>query len=283
MNNFVEEFTIFLRAEKGLALNTIESYERDVRKLATFLEKECLSQDSLYRFLSQLKKQGYASSSIARCMISLRIFFRFLFRENYVDQNFSHYVETPKIWQLIPDVLTQGEIVRLLQTPDPSTLLGARDRAILEVFYASGLRCSELCQLKIEDVSDTQVRVLGKGGRERIVPIGTKAIEALDHYLLCFRDQHEGSKLFLSQRGRPLDRIAVWKMIKRRAKEAGILKNIFPHTLRHSFATHLLEEGAELRVIQEMLGHATIATTDRYTHISRSHVQAAFEKFHPKK
>lgn len=200
-----------------------------------------------------------------------------------IANNVTLYLESPKIWQLIPEVLSVEEMERLLAQPDPETNVGSRDRAILEMLYGSGLRVSEVCGLKIHDVDDKFVKVFGKGSKERVVPVGAKAIEAVDHYLARFRDQTDSSRqqaLFVNQRGKPIDRIFVWKMIKRYANEAGIVKNISPHTLRHSFATHLLDNGADLRVIQEMLGHASISSTDRYTHISKSRLHEAFGKFH---
>jgi integrase/recombinase XerD len=178
-------------------------------------------------------------------------------------------------------VLTIEEVSRFLQAPDIETPMGARDQAIFLVMYASGLRASELCGLNTSDVSDDQVRVRGKGNKERVIPIAASAVAAVDHYLAKFRTEGDGP-LFLSSQGRRMDRVALWERVKFYAKKAGISKPISPHTLRHSFATHLLENGADLRVIQEMLGHANIATTDRYTHVSRKHLHEAFEKFHPK-
>ena len=272
----LEEFIVYLRSEKGLSANTIECYERDIKELIHFLEGRKLNIELLYEFLSNL---NLASSSLGRTMIALRVFFRFLLRENLIDVDMTAYFETPKMWQLVPEVLTQKEVERLLLAPSLTGVVGLRDCAILEVLYASGLRVSELCQLKIQDVQDESVRVLGKGNKERLVPIGKKALEAVDRYLATRNDQNK--LLFLSMRGKKLDRIAIWRMIKKRAIQAGIVKKISPHTLRHSFATHLLENGAELRVIQEMLGHATIATTDRYTHVSRQAVQNSFNRFSP--
>ncbi len=276
MQEQLEEFILYITSEKGLAPNTIECYQRDIQKLITFLEGRALTIELLYEFLSNLQ---LASSSLGRTMISLRVFFRFLLREKLIEVDMTAYFETPKMWQLIPEVMTQAEVERLLEIPPPSGFIGLRDRALLEVLYASGLRVSELCQLKIQNVSDTAVRVMGKGSKERMVPIGRKAIEAVDRYLAV--RENESPILFLSRNGKPLDRVLVWRMIKKRALEAGIIKTISPHTLRHSFATHLLEGGAELRVIQEMLGHATIATTDRYTHVSRKAVQNSFNLYTP--
>lgn len=209
--------------------------------------------------------------------MAIKAFFRFLKREGVVEVNVAMYLDSPKLWQLIPEVLSLKEIEALLEISE----IGQRDRAILELLYGSGLRVSELCGLKMQDVDDTFVRVRGKGGKERVVPIGTRAIEALDAYL-AHRDDEQGW-LFLSKRGKQLDRTAVWKRIKVMAERAGITKTISPHTLRHSFATHLLDGGADLRIIQEMLGHSSIGTTDRYTHVSHKRLQAAFEQHSPER
>lgn len=194
-------------------------------------------------------------------------------------------LDTPKLWQLLPDILSTEELEKLFLQPDLETKRGIRDRAVLELLYATGMRVSEACNLEIYDVNDDVVRVLGKGSKERIVPISKRACEAVDRYLTQVRDHFDSEtekKLFLSMKGKPLDRIAVWKMIKAYAKKAGIAKNIFPHALRHSFASHLLDGGADLRIIQEMLGHANIASTDRYTHVSLTQIQKTFSTHHPR-
>ncbi|MCC5832815.1 MAG: tyrosine recombinase XerD [Chlamydiales bacterium] len=278
--NYLDDFIAYLRSEKGLSSNTIEAYERDIR---TFLMRHPISVEAIVRHLSDLKMRGYASSSISRALIALKVFLRFLFREGILEQNLSVLLETPKLWQLIPEVMTQDEVNRLLEAPDSKTPAGARDRAILEVLYGSGLRVSEVCSLSLYSIDERSVRVTGKGGKERVVPIGCAALQAVDYYLTRFRDRFKGDALFLTNRGNPIDRITVWKMIKKYAKKANIQKIISPHTLRHSFATHLLDNGADLRIIQEMLGHSHIASTDRYTHVSQSRLQSAFSKFHPRK
>jgi integrase/recombinase XerD len=290
MQRDIEDFATYLLAEKGLSLHTLEAYRRDIQRFLAFL-KPCLlrrwsdvQQQHIIDFLSEQKKHDYAPASISRTLIAIKVFFRFLKREGIVTHNVSLLLDTPKIWQLIPDVLSLEEIERLLKAPDPSTPKGARDRAILEVLYASGLRVSELCQLKIGDVDDIYVRVKGKGGKERIVPIGSQAIQAIDHYL-AFRDGvavERQDALFVGRGNQPIDRITVWSLVKRYASQAGMTKTIFPHTFRHTFATHLLDNGADLRVIQEMLGHAHISSTDRYTHVSCAHLHDAFQKCHPR-
>ncbi len=195
------------------------------------------------------------------------------------------FLETPKMWQLIPEVLEMEEVDALLKQPNPEDPMGARDAAILELLYATGMRVSELCSLRLQDLSDSFVKVRGKGKKERLIPVGKKAICAVDHYLLHFRKEKEetDAPLFVSLKGKPIDRVTVWRQIRRYARLAKIVKPISPHTLRHSFATHLLENGADLRLIQEMLGHEDIGTTDRYTHVSGRRLRDAFHKFHPRR
>jgi integrase/recombinase XerD len=287
----LQDFVLYIRSEKGLSQHTIEAYQRDLRTFLHFLEQmgvieiNKLTQEAVIAFLASLKEQNYATATISRACISIKVLCRFLKREGILLCNPVLYLETPKLWQLIPEVLTYEEIELMLQQPDLSTAQGARDRAILEVLYASGLRVSELCSLTLYDVDDHFIRVMGKGGKERLVPLGKEALSAVDGYLTNFRGQWESDKqraLFVTRRGTPIDRVMVWRRIKHYGRLAGIQKTISPHTLRHSFATHLLDNGADLRVIQEMLGHASIASTDRYTHISRTHLQEAFQACHPR-
>lgn len=290
MNREIADFAIYLLSEKGLSHNTLEAYQRDICTFQKFLKAQCVeqwkgvSQQNIVDFLSFKKGYEYAPASISRALIAIKVFFRFLTREKIIHQNVAHLMETPKIWQLIPDVLSLQEMEKLLQQPDPSTEKGARDQAILELLYASGLRVSELCQLNISDVDDDSVHVKGKGGKERIVPMGRKAAAAIDHYL-AFRDHQAAERkdaLFLGRGRRAINRLTVWALVKGFAKKAGITKTISPHTFRHSFATHLLDKGADLRIIQEMLGHASIESTDRYTHISCHLLQEAFQTLHPR-
>lgn len=287
----IDDFLMFISSEKGLSMNTVGAYQRDVKSFVNFIHSQNVmlfqqvTQEHIVSFLTYLKSKRYASSSIGRALIAIKVLFRFLKREGITQENVAYYLETPKLWQLIPAVLNCEEVEKLLNIPDDSTLLGARDKAIIEVLYGSGLRVSEICRLGLYDVGDEFVRVMGKGSKERMVPIGKKAIQAIDHYL-NFRDNSNGNRsqpLFVSKTGRQIDRLTVWKMIKFYAKKAGISKNISPHTLRHSFATHLLDNGADLRVIQDMLGHASISSTDRYTHISKSHLREAFNNCHPRR
>lgn len=291
MNQILDDFLAYIASEKGLSQNTIAAYGSDIAAFSTFLKSKYIFSydkveiDHIVQFLSLQKQLGYAVASLCRSLISIKVLFRFLSREKIVPVNIGMFLKTPKLWQLIPEVLSYSEVEELLRQPDISTHNGARDKAILEVLYASGLRVSEVCSLNIYSVDDSFVRVIGKGSKERLVPIGQPAIEAIDHYLEHYRSQTDSEKqqaLFISKFGKRIDRIAIWKMIKDYAQKANITKNISPHTLRHSFATHLLDNGADLRIIQEMLGHASIGSTDRYTHVSRSRLQQSFEAFHPR-
>jgi integrase/recombinase XerD len=285
------DFLAHLRSERALSPHTVAAYGRDLEMFVERLKaegKEEISEVSgadLIAFLSRLKEQGYASSSVCRALVAVKVFFRFLKREKLITQDPTAHLDSPKLWQLIPEVLSYCEVDQLLKCPDPSDPIGARDRAIFEVIYASGLRVSEVCGLNLFDIGENTVRVMGKGGKERIVPIAQTAIDAVDHYLIHFRgvvSEDRDLPLFVTVRGKRVDRTLIWQRIKHYGKIAGISKVISPHTLRHSFATHLLENGADLRVIQEMLGHANIATTDRYTHVSQKHLSQAFANFHPR-
>jgi len=286
-----EDFFSYLSSERGLSANTLQAYGRDIALVQKYLLEQGLrdwkeaNSDLLIGFLAHLKERGLASSTLARIVVAIKVFFRFLKREKWLSNDPSEYLEGPKLWLLLPDVLSKEEVERLLFAPEEKTHVGARDRAILELLYASGLRVSELCGLNISDVGEESVRVKGKGGKERIIPVGEAALLAIDYYLLHFRDaagKEENVALFLSGRGKRMDRILVWKQIKNYAKKVSITKRVSPHTLRHCFATHLLENGADLRVIQEMLGHASIATTDRYTHLNQRYLKEAFAAFHPR-
>lgn len=286
-----EDFYLYIASEKGLAQNSIAAYRRDIGAFVEFLNGLTIDnfnkvvQEHIIQFLAELKEKEYATSSISRALIAIKVLFRFLRRERYVTKNVTVYLESPKLWQLIPNTLNHTEIEKLLAAPNPKTSLGARDCAILETLYATGIRVSELCKLEIYDIDDTFCRVLGKGGKERLVPIGAQAVQAIDNYLATARSNYDSEKLrtlFLTRTGAPIDRVTIWRMIKTHVKTAGITKSISPHSLRHSFATHLLDGGADLRVIQEMLGHSSIDSTDRYTHASKSHIQEAFDAFHPK-
>jgi integrase/recombinase XerD len=288
MQMAIVDFLSYIASEKGLSQNTVESYRLDLEQFQEFLKQKGVAgysqvtQEHLIAHLGFLKNRQYASSSLCRHLVAIKVFFRFLKRERLIEENAAALLDSPKLWQQVPDVLSYEEIDRLLEQPKTDQRIGARDKAILEVMYASGLRVSEVCGLNIQDVDDTFVKVKGKGGKERLVPIAKEAVEAVDNYLGRFRPDTPEKALFLSKSGKRIDRMTVWNQVKRYAKLAGIAKAISPHTLRHSFATHLLENGADLRVIQEMLGHSSIGTTDRYTHISQKHLTKAFQEFHPR-
>ncbi|MDR3624369.1 MAG: site-specific tyrosine recombinase XerD [Chlamydiales bacterium] len=285
------DFLSYIASEKGASINTLQAYGNDIKQFTLLLESlniidfQQVSTEHIIQFLKTMQNKNYASASICRALIAIKVLFRFLKREQMIKINVTEHLESPKLWQLVPEVLSESEVEILLSIPNQATYLGARNLSILELLYSSGLRVSELCSLTIYNIDDTFIKVMGKGRKERLVPIGKKALQAIDYYLLNFRDLHPSGKessLFLTKRGKPIERFAVWKMIKSYAKKANITKNISPHTLRHSFATHLLDNGADLRVIQEFLGHSNIATTDRYTHISQKHLQDSFYKYHPR-
>jgi len=270
-------FLAYIASERGLSPNTVAAYERDLTRFAaSVVALTEVTSGAILAHLAHLQSIGLSSASRSRALMAIKGLFRFLKKEGLVQSNPALHLEGPKLWQLVPEVLSVEEASRLLERPAV-----ARDRAILELLYAAGLRVSELCALDIHDLDEGDVRVMGKGGKERLVPVHQRAVDAVDRYLLE-RDDEEPA-LFLSKRGRRIERGAVWSMVKRYAKESGIKRPISPHTFRHSFATHLLDGGADLRVIQELLGHSSIATTDRYTHVSQAKLQDAFERFHPRK
>ncbi|NGX34833.1 MAG: Tyrosine recombinase XerD [Candidatus Anoxychlamydiales bacterium] len=284
----ITAFLAYIETEKGLSSNTVEAYFRDIRYFKNFLYKKSINkfkdvkQVDIVEYLSFLKTK-YVASSIYRSFIAIKVLFRFLKKENVIKTDITLYLDLPKIWQLLPAVMTPKEVDSLLNQIKIDDFVGARDKAILELLYATGIRVSECSSLKILDVNDDFVKVTGKGKKQRIVPIGKKAISAIDHYLLNFRNEIKKiDYLFISKNGKKIDRITIYNRVKIYAKAAKIKKNISPHTLRHSFATHLLENGADLRLIQDMLGHADISTTDRYTHISKAHLKKSFESFHPR-
>lgn len=291
MDRAVDDFILYIASEKILSPNTLEAYQRDLGELVRRLDQlgvrsiSAIEPQHIVRILGDLNHLGYASSTVYRFLMAVKVFMRFLKREEYTDKNISLYLDTPKVWQLIPEVLTTDEVDRLLEAPDGATPFGARDGAILRTLYSSGLRVGELCGIGIHDVTDQFIRVMGKGSKERLVPINGGALAAIDHYLVHFRerwDSRQQKTLFVTKSGRAIDRVTVWRMIKKYGALVGLQKTISPHTLRHSFATHLLDNGADLRLIQDMLGHADISSTDRYTHVSQRQVKEAFAAFHPR-
>ena len=290
----VEPFVDYLRFERGLSEQTISAYRHDVLRMTAFAVRlgrtgpEQLTTGDLRRFLLELKDLELAPSSIARNVSALRTYFAFLLDENLVVADPSERIEPPKGWRSLPEVLTVAEIEALLGSPDPSHPLAWRDLAMLEFAYASGVRVSELIGLELRHLvlDEEYASVYGKGAKERLVPIGRRAIGTLAIYLRETRPRLEKGrgegKVFLNARGRPLTRMGVWKILRAHAERAGLTKTISPHTLRHSFATHLLEGGADLVAVQEMLGHADISTTQVYTHVDRRYLAEVHRSFHPR-
>lgn len=289
-----EEFMNYLSVEKGLAQNTLESYERDLRQYCEFLGKKQeggvvkATQDTILSYVTLLKRRGYNPSTISRKLASLRGFYRYLSREQYIEKDPTFNLTSPKLEKHLPTVLTVDEVNALLEMPDTTTPTGQRDKAMLEVLYATGVRVSELISIRSSDVNLDMgyIRCFGKGSKERIIPLGTAAQKWTHGYMTDGRVRllrgQESDVLFLNHRGGKLTRQGFWKIIKKYAKEAGIKKEITPHTIRHSFATHLLENGADLRSVQEMLGHADISTTQVYTHLTRGKLREIYDKAHPR-
>jgi integrase/recombinase XerD len=287
-------FADFLALEQGSSPRTSEAYRRDVERLVGYLVTKGASAPAdissrlLREFVYHLKDLGLAPASIRRNVSSVRTYFRFLLADGHVVRDPSERLETPKRWRSLPDVLSVEEVARLLAAPSLDDPLAFRDRALLELAYGAGLRVSEWIGLPTRDVllEEALVRVFGKGSKERLVPIGRSAIAAVAIYIRELRPRIERGEgrglLFLNARGRPLTRMGAWKILRRQVDKAGITKHVSPHTLRHSFATHLLEGGADLRAVQEMLGHADISTTQIYTHVDREYLRTVHKQFHPR-
>jgi integrase/recombinase XerD len=292
----LKDFTHYLLVEKGLAKNTLVSYQRDLKHYIQFLEnvEELKSLNEVKRinivqFLGYLKDQNKSSKTIARHVASIRSFHQFLLRDKVTDQDPSVHLDSPQMERTLPKVLSLEEVEALLEAPDDSIPLGLRDKAMLEILYATGIRVSELISLQIDDVHLTMgfVRCIGKGNKERIIPIGKAAINVLENYLENGRPKlrskkHHDDSLFLNHHGKGLSRQGFWKILKGLSLKARIEKKLTPHTLRHSFATHLLENGADLRAVQEMLGHADISTTQIYTHVTKTRLKDVYSQFHPR-
>lgn len=290
----LERFHDHLSVEKGASPRTNEAYLRDVARFATFcLTKRALTPASasarvLREYVYHLKDLGLSPSSIRRNVSAVRSYFRFMLGEGELVRDPSERLEAPKRWRTLPEVLTVDEADKLLAAPSLDEPLAFRDRAMLELAYGAGLRVSEWISLSVRDVlmEDHLVRVFGKGSKERLVPIGRKAIGAVAIYVRELRPRLErgGGKgiLFLNARGEPLSRMGAWKILRKYVEIAGITKPVSPHTLRHSFATHLLEGGADLRAVQEMLGHSDISTTQIYTHVDREYLRSVHRQFHPR-
>jgi integrase/recombinase XerD len=294
MEGDIADFLQFITIDQGRAMNTVQSYRRDLEQYYTYIKEEMqilswddVDQQLVIQYLYFLKDKGRTTATLARQLSSIRAFCRFLMREKRTSHDPSYMVDTPKIERQMPKVLSTAEIDQLLASPEKGTPKGMRDEAMLEVIYAAGLRVTELIQLNVNDIQLSMgfLRCVGRG-KERIIPLGKPAIRALEVYLENgrgrFLKNEETEALFLNQRGERLTRQGFWKILKGLQIEAGIEKEITPHTLRHSFATHLLENGADIRAVQEMLGHADISTTQLYSRVSKQRLKDIYSTYHPR-
>ncbi|MCD6193856.1 MAG: site-specific tyrosine recombinase XerD [Candidatus Aminicenantes bacterium] len=288
----VQLFLEYLTVEKGLAPNTISAYSQDLAKFTQYLNQKKLflskiQEHEITFFIRQLSRRGLSPKTIARCLSSLKSFFRWMVLEGYLKKNPAASFSAPKAWKSLPEFLTVEEVEKLLRQPDLKTPVGLRDRALLELMYATGLRVSEVIELRVDDLRFDEGFLIcrGKGNKERIVPVGQTALFHVQGYISQVRPlwlKKGSSKLFLSSWGKGLTRQAVWKIIRKYCLRAGIKTKVSPHILRHSFATHLLERGADLRSVQLMLGHSQITTTQIYTHVTQARLRKVYDQFHPR-
>jgi integrase/recombinase XerD len=295
MEIFLREYLSSLELERNLSVNTIKSYRTDLNSLINFLKGKKIKDPSeitfqhLTSFFKVISKLELSSRSSARYYSSIKGFFKYLFANGYLEKNPMERLSAPKISKGLPIVLNLNEVEKILDCPDTSTKLGLRDKALLETFYACGLRVSEMINLKVADLflNEEIIRVFGKGSKERLIPIGSSAIKWIEEYLiksrpLLVKKTKSENYLYLNSRGTKLSRMGIWKIVKQNSEYAGMKKEVHPHTFRHSFATHLLEGGADLRAVQEMLGHADISTTQIYTHLDRDYIKQIHREFHPR-
>jgi len=295
MIELIDEFISYLSIERGLAENTLTSYRRDLTKFMNYLGTkgvgsiDKIKKNNITSFLMDERDKGLSANSVARGFAAIKVFYKYLVAERSIKENIASLVDAPRLWKHLPETLHLDEVEKLLKQPNFKKWMGIRDRACLELMYATGLRVSEIINLKIHDVNLDFgfVKCVGKGDKERIVPLGKQAKQAIYRYLGRVRPKlvRKGitdSRLFLTRLSKGMSRQQFWKMIKKYARDARIKKEITPHTLRHSFATHLLERGADLRVVQEMLGHADISTTQLYTHINKERLKSIHHKYHPR-
>lgn len=294
MEQMVDTYLLHLKVERGLAKNTLDSYRRDLRKFVGYLRRNDIhTLDEVDRrlimsFMEDLHNQHRAAATISRNLAAIRSFYSFLVQENLVKANPSTELDAPKIPKRLPNVMTVSQVAALMEQPNSRTAAGMRDKAMLELLYATGLRVSELVDLNLTDVNLGMgyLRCLGKGSKERIVPMGKSAIEAVDTYLQKGRGKlirnPEEQAVFVNIHGGRLTRQGFWKILKKYVRQAGFQGDITPHTLRHSFATHLLENGADLRAVQEMLGHSDISTTQIYTQVTATHLRDVYQQAHPR-
>ncbi len=295
MNQFVDEYLTILKFEKNLSDNTVNSYANDIKKFLRYAEDHKITDlnDISSKFIAEYfniqRKLGIDSTTSARYLSSIKGFFKFLFKNQYVEKNPTEKLSSARKSKKLPTVLSFNEVEKILDAPSTDDKLGLRNKALLELFYSCGLRVSELINTKISDLffSEEVIRVFGKGSKERVVPIGSSAIKWITEYLkksrpLLEKKIRSQNFVFLNSRGGKLSRMGVWKIVDRYAKEAGIDRDVHPHIFRHSFATHLLEGGADLRAVQEMLGHSDISTTQVYTHVDRDYIKQVHRDHHPR-
>jgi integrase/recombinase XerD len=293
----IQAFLSYLRVEKGLAENSVRSYGRDLKKFSVFAAARkrklaALERDDIVDFLGQLYRHKLDSKSVARHLVSLRGFFKFAVRERWAKSDPTLHLESPKVWKTLPGFLSLEEVERLLQQPDTSTPAGLRDQAMLELLYSTGLRVSELLAVRPADLDLHMgcLRCIGKGNKERLIPVGKAALASVRAYLRKGRAEFvrrggatpQSPFLFLNQRGGRMSRVGFWKILKNYGTKAGVRRKLSPHKLRHSFATHLLERGADLRSVQMMLGHADISTTQIYTHVVQERLKQIYKAHHPR-
>ena len=294
MEERIDQFLQYLTVEKGLSRNTIEAYHHDLHRFLDYLRAQGIQDVShvdrfnVRGFLLALNRKRLSTKTVARNLVALRTFFRFLVQEEVLKKGPTETIESPKLGKRLPEILTLQEVEHLLEQPDPTTPLGLRDRAMLEMLYATGMRVSELTQLPIHQVNleGGYVLLYGKGSKERVVPLGSEAMKWIDLYLNTAREKLARGKgsptLFLNRSGRKMSRQRFWMSIKAYGRKGGIRKRITPHLLRHSFASHLLERGADLRSVQMMLGHVDISTTQIYTHIAGERLKKIHQRYHPR-
>ncbi len=292
-DRYIENFIDYLKIEKGLSENSIKSYKNDLNQFMLYLAEKKITDinkiniEVLTDFFISLKKMNIHSRSIARKIVTIKSFFRYLVIDNIIKENPAELLESPKIGEHLPEYLTIDEVDKLLSGFDMTKDLEIRDKAIIELMYSCGLRVSELSNLKLEQLNMKEgfIQIVGKGDKERLVPLGSKARSLIKEYIYNVRmklDKTGEDYLFLNKQGGHLSRVSIWKLIKKYTRRAGINKNIHPHTLRHSFATHLLNNGADLRIVQELLGHSDISTTQIYTHLNYAKLKSVHLQYHPR-
>jgi integrase/recombinase XerD len=293
LESHVAAFLNYVQVERGLAPNTVAAYRRDLSKFSQYCSKRSLSakkvrKEHVVDFLGSLYGRGLDSRSVARYLVTLRNFFRFLHQENVIQLEPTEHVESPRVWKRLPKFLTVDEVDKLLTVPADQSPMDLRDKAMLELLYATGLRVSELVKLRVAEaqLDAGYVRCLGKGSKERVVPLGKQATKAIEEYLREGRPKlarrRASPYLFLSRRGQGMTRQNFWRLLRQRARAAGVKAHLSPHVLRHSFATHLLERGADLRSVQLLLGHADISTTQIYTHVAQERMRQIYRTHHPR-